>query len=146
MKINIDQFKFSMPINIRWNDMDALGHVNNVYYFEYFQVARGIYMPTVSENWDWTKFMFVIAHIECNYIQELSMLHKKPEIKVRASRLGNKSFDFEYVIISEKDDGEKILHATGKSTQVMINTQLKKSIELPDWLRSDLSNYEIDLK
>src|SRR5690625_1043645 len=91
MEINIDQFKFSMPINIRWNDMDALGHVNNVYYFEYFQVARGIYMPTVSENWDWTKFMFVIAHIECNYIQELSMLHKKPEIKVRASRLGNKS-------------------------------------------------------
>src|SRR5690625_6406625 len=84
MEINIDQFKFSMPINIRWNDMDALGHVNNVYYFEYFQVARGIYMPTVSENWDWTKFMFVIAHIECNYIQELSMLHKKPEIKVRA--------------------------------------------------------------
>lgn len=135
-----------MPIDIRWNDMDALGHVNNVYYFEYFQVARGIYMPKVCKNWDWTKFMFVIAHIECDYINELSLLHKNPEIKVRASRLGNKSFDFEYIILSEKENGDKILHATGKSTQVMIDTSQKKSIDLPDWLRNDLENFEIDLK
>src|SRR5690625_7856508 len=120
MEINIDQFKFSMPINIRWNDMDALGHVNNVYYFEYFQVARGIYMPTVSENWDWTKFMFVIAHIECNYIQELSMLHKKPEIKLRAPRLGIKSLNFKYAIISEKNEGEKTLKPTEKRTKARI--------------------------
>ena len=26
---------FSMPMDIRWGEMDALGHVNNVLYFRY---------------------------------------------------------------------------------------------------------------
>lgn len=135
-----------MPLNIRWNDMDALSHVNNVYYFDYFQNARGHYMPTVSKNWDWTKFMFVIAHIECDYYKELSLMSRNPIIKVKASRLGNKSFDFEYIILSENKGGEQIIHAKGKSTQVMIDIRQKTSVDIPDWLRDDLQNFEIDLK
>lgn len=144
--MEINQFKFSIPLSIRWNDIDALGHVNNVYYFDYFQNVRGYYMPAVSKKWDWTKFMFVIAHLECDYINELSMLHKNPEIKIRTSRIGNKSFDFEYIILSQGIADEKILHAHGKSIQVMIDIHQKKSIEMPDWLKKDLQDFEIDLK
>lgn len=135
-----------MPLNIRWNDMDALGHVNNVYYFDYFQNARGLYMPTVSENWNWMKFMFVIAHIECDFFNELSLKNKKPIIKVRTSKIGNKSFDMEYLICSKSPDEKEIVHAKGKSTQVMIDIQLKKSIEIPEWLREDLTKFESELK
>ena len=30
----------SKNFNIAWGDMDALGHVNNARYFDYFQEAR----------------------------------------------------------------------------------------------------------
>ena len=57
--INTTDFRFSMVLPIRWNDLDPLNHVNNVFYFEYFQVGRGHYMLTASKQWDWTKNMFV---------------------------------------------------------------------------------------
>ena len=59
--INTGDYKFAMPLSIRWNDLDPLAHVNNVYYFEYFQIGRGHYMHAVSQQWDWQKYMFVIA-------------------------------------------------------------------------------------
>ena len=141
MEYKPEIFRFSMPLNIRWNDMDAIGHVNNVYYIEYFQIGRGYYMPTVSTQWDWTKYMFVIAHIECDYFQELHLLSKNPTIKIRTSRLGTKSFDIEYVITSQSEKGE-IVHAKGKSTQVMIDIRQKNSVEIPELLKNDLIQYE----
>ncbi|MGV7106398.1 acyl-CoA thioesterase [Flavobacterium sp. U410] len=140
--INIQDFKFSLPIEIRWNDLDPLSHVNNVYYFEYFQIGRGHYMPTVSKQWDWTKNMFVIAHIECDYYKELKLTAIQPTIKLRTSSLGSKSFEIEYLITSLGKDGNEIVHAKGKSTQVLIDTTIGKSIEIPDWLRTDLTTYE----
>ena len=74
--INTTDFRFSMVLPIRWNDLDPLNHVNNVFYFEYFQVGRGHYMLTASKQWDWTKNMFVIAHIECDYYKELKLTAK----------------------------------------------------------------------
>ena len=91
--INTGDYKFAMPLSIRWNDLDPLAHVNNVYYFEYFQIGRGHYMHAVSQQWDWQKYMFVIAHIECDYLKELSLSATNPTIKMRTSSLGNKSFD-----------------------------------------------------
>lgn len=122
--------------------MDALGHINNVPYFEFFQDGRAYYMPAVSKKWDWNKYMFVIAHIECNYYKEMLLTAKNPILKIRTLSLGNKSFDLEYMVVSEGKNGEEILHAKGKSTQVMFDMINKKSISLPDWLRDDIMAFE----
>lgn len=144
--INTSDFKFSMPLNIRWNDLDPLNHVNNVYYFEYFQIGRGYYMPTACPKWDWTKNMFVIAHIECDYFKELQITAIQPTIKIRTSALGSKSFDIEYLITSLDKDNNEIIHAKGMSTQVLIDISIKKSIEITDWLRQAILSYEPALK
>ena len=65
-----------------------------------------------------------------------------PTIKMRTSSLGNKSFEIEYLITSTAKDGSEILHAKGKSVQVMIDIAVKKPIELPEWLRKDINAYE----
>lgn len=140
--INTGDYKFSMPLSIRWNDLDPLAHVNNVYYFEYFQIGRGHYMQAVSQKWDWQKYMFVIAHIECDYYKELTLSAADPAIKMRTSSIGRKSFEIEYLITSTTRDGFEILHAKGKSVQVMIDIAEKKSIEIPEWLRKDFTDYE----
>lgn len=140
--INIADFKFKAPLSIRWNDLDALGHVNNVYYFEYFQIGRGLYMDAISKNWDWTKNMFVIAHIACDYYKEIKLTVKQPMIRMRASSIGTKSFEIEYLITSINKAGEEIIHAKGKSVQVIIDVQQKSSIEIPNWLRDDLLNFD----
>lgn len=132
-----------MPIALRWNDMDMLGHVNNVYYFDYFQTARGLYMLAASPSWNWEENMFVIAHIACDYFRELTYKAVKPTIHVRTLGMSNKSFEFEYVITSTGKDGNPMVHARGKSVQVLVDG--KQSIELPDWLRAELTSYEPSL-
>lgn len=143
--INTADFKFSMPLNIRWNDLDPLNHVNNVFYIEYFQIGRGHYMIEASKKWDWTKNMFVIAHIECDYYKELKLTAKEPSIKIRTASLGSKSFEIEYLVISLDKEGKEIIHAKGKSVQVLIDATIGKSIEIPDWLRTDITTYEPSL-
>jgi len=140
--INIADFKFKAPLSIRWNDLDALGHVNNVYYFEYFQTGRGQFMHAISKDWDWTRNMFVIAHIACDYFIELKLTDKQPAIRMRTSSIGTKSFEIEYLITSIDKAGEEIIHAKGKSIQVIIDVKEKRSIEIPNWLRLDLTNYD----
>jgi acyl-CoA thioester hydrolase len=140
--INLKHFKFSKPLEIRWNDLDALQHVNNVFYFDYFQTGRGYYMPTVTKQWDWTKNMFVIAHIECDYFKELKLTAVNPSIKMRTTSIKTKSFEIEYLITSIDKEGHEKIHARGKSIQVLINPLQGKSIEIPDWLRTSLMEYE----
>ncbi|MEZ4908737.1 MAG: thioesterase family protein [Saprospiraceae bacterium] len=144
--INLTDFKFSTPLEMRWNDMDALGHINNVFYFDYFQNARGFYMDQVSKTWNWNKDMFIIAHIECDYFRELKLTAREPELRVRTSILSNKSFELEYLILSKSSDGNTIIHTKGKSVQVMYDMINKKTFEIPDWLRAEIIDYELGIE
>jgi len=137
----IEKFKFSLPLQIRWMDLDPLAHVNNSIYIQYFEFGRGKYMSESSESWDWHKHMFLIANISCDYRHELTLTHKEPKVWVCTSRFGNKSFDLEYLITS-KTDNDLIIHAQGKSVQVMYDTKSKKSIKLPEWLKKEIDYYE----
>ena len=105
-------------------------------------MGRGYYMPTACPKWDWTKHMFVIAHIECDYFKELKLTAAEPTIKLRTSSLGAKSFEIEYLITSFDKENNEVIHAKGKSVQVLIDTTLGKSIEIPDWLREAIMDYE----
>lgn len=144
--MNIENFKFFRQLEIRWNDLDPIGHVNNVFYFDYFQTGRSYYMITASEKWNWNKNMFVIAHIECDYLKELKIEANNPRVGMRVAKMGSKSFDFEYIIISDDENGNPILHAKGLSTQVLIDLSIGKSIEIPDWLKNDFRTYEPSLE
>ncbi len=141
-EIKLESFKYFKPLEIRWNDLDPIGHVNNVFYIEYFQIGRGTYMTEMSESWDWTKHMFVIANISCNYYKEINLSSKNVRLGVRVTSIGTKSFELQYVIISDRHDEKPIIHAMGTSTQVLIDLSIKKSIEIPVWLRTDIIEYE----
>lgn len=38
---------FTKPLEIRWGDMDAIGHVNNIIYFQYFEQARASWLDSI---------------------------------------------------------------------------------------------------
>ena len=59
-----DSFKLTIPIEVRFSDLDALGHVNNVTYFTYFEIARisicrpfpvSQYTSTTSRSSSWKR-------------------------------------------------------------------------------------------
>ena len=134
-------FNFNLPIQIRWNDLDPLGHVNNALYITYFEVARGYFMVTACPEWNWQKDMFLIGNVNIDYRKELLLLDKQPKVWIKTSKLGNKSFVLDYMITTEKN-GETIIHATGSTTQVMFDTKTRTTIEIPQWVRESLSKFD----
>jgi len=127
---------------MRWNDLDALGHVNNALYVSYFEIARGGFMLKAVPEWDWSKHMFLIANVNVDFKRELLLTAVKPQVYVRTSRIGVKSFVFEYALTSQDGD-EIIVHATGSTTQIMFDTKARASIEVPDWVRKSLEDYDM---
>ena len=139
--MDLTQFNFHFSLQMRWNDLDALGHVNNALFITYFETARGRYMMEACPGWDWTKHMFLIANVHASFHKELLLTARNPSVYVRTSKVGNKSFELSYVIVSEGKDG-KLVHASGQTTQVMFDMQTKRTIQIPDWIREQLGAYE----
>ena len=69
-KPNLKDFRFELPIQMRWNDLDPLGHVNNAIFITYFEFGRSQYMLKASSIWDWTKNMFLIGDVQAAFHKE----------------------------------------------------------------------------
>lgn len=139
--VNLSEFVFSHPIQIRWKDLDALGHVNNAVFITYFELARGHYMPTACPGWDWHKHMFLIANVNVDYKKEVRLTTPNPRVHIRTKQIGSKSFVLEYVLTSEIN-GDTIIHATGTTTQIMFDMNERKTIAIADWVRTSLMQYD----
>ena len=56
-------------VQIRFNDIDILGHLNNVVYFSLFDTAKAQYLHQVMEgNIDWRRVETVIANLSLIHI------------------------------------------------------------------------------
>ncbi|MDN5199841.1 thioesterase family protein [Fulvivirgaceae bacterium BMA10] len=132
------KFKYNKEIEVRWVDLDALNHVNNANYLTYIEQARLYYLHEVCQ-WDPRKSGTVLANIKIDFKQSI-MLRDSPVVFVRCNRIGNKSFDLEYLII-EKDDHEKI-YATGSTTMVTLDLATGKTERVPDVYRERLSAFD----
>ncbi len=62
---------FAGPTELRWGDLDAYGHVNNVRFFDYFQEARVRWLNQCQVRMDDPLHGFVVVHVSCDFLQEL---------------------------------------------------------------------------
>lgn len=137
--MNLSDFNFSTPIQLRWKDIDQFGHVNNAVYLTYFETARYYYNKDVNQ-WNWDQDQYIIASIKVDYLRPLFY---PGDIKVylRTSDIGDKSFSFYYAITFERNGIEKIA-ATGQSTQVMYNLKSQKTIPIPERIIEQWKGFE----
>jgi acyl-CoA thioester hydrolase len=136
-------FRYSYSIDVRYADLDALAHVNNAKYFTYMETARLHYCKDIL-GWDGlaSEFGVIIAQAACDYKLPL-VFGDKVTIYARASRLGSKSFDLEYLVVRNQDGA---VAATGKTVQVAYNYVHDQSISIPDEWRQRMTDYEPGLK
>ena len=43
-------FHHSLPIQLRWNDADQFGHINNTLYFQYYDMAKMDYFANIPKS------------------------------------------------------------------------------------------------
>ncbi len=94
-------------LHVRWSDVDAYGHVNNVMYFEYFQEARIGFLAGLSDTGDaMTRANgFVLARLVVDYKRPIVFRPRPYETHTWPTRLGRSSFDLHARI----HDGDTLL-------------------------------------
>lgn len=122
-------------IEIRWGDMDAMGHVNNTVYFRYMEQARiGWFDALVPEAEAWTKTGLVIANATCNYKRAM-VYPGTVEVRLYVGKPGGSSVLTSYEMHIE---GDRHLYADGAAMVVFIDVAKQKPVRIPDSIRERL--------
>lgn len=120
-------------IQVRYVDLDVLGHVNNSVYFSYFEMARVQYFGQVlGKDWDWETNGVILVKNWAEYIKPV-FLADQPEITIYVEKIGSKSFDLSYEL--RVND---VICTTGGSTMVAFDAKSNKTIEIPEEMRNFL--------
>jgi acyl-CoA thioester hydrolase len=123
---------------VRWDDIDALGHVNNAKYLTYAQEARFHWsFYQFYERNETSHFIdMVVARAEVDFILPIYEGGLFVDVHIWVESIGTSSFVLNYEISSKG-----VLHARVKSVQVAISLATKKSRPLTDTEREFLKEY-----
>lgn len=139
-KEEVDSYRFKTEIHVRWSDFDRLGHINNAKYFTYLEQARINYFQEVCQ-WPWGKYTMVIAHISMDYATPI-WPGEQPEVRIKMSRMGTKSFTLENIIVSPEVEGEVKLYAKANTVLVALDGTGETPIVVPEPMRSMLMDWD----
>jgi thioesterase-3 len=114
-------------LTVSEEDIDELGHVNNVIYIRYLESARiDWYKKVVNMSFaemNEKGLGTVLVHLDVTYKKE-ALLNEKLTIVTKPKKMGTKSFTYEQEIYNEKD--ENILEA--EATLVMFDRNKRVGI------------------
>lgn len=126
--------KEGIKIQVRFSDIDVMGHVNNAVYLSYFEIARVIFFSKLlGENWDWKKDGVLLRKNEIEYIKPV-LLNEVPEIFIYTQKVGKKSFTLEYDLVVNNE-----IRTTGSSVLVAFDSELNISKEIPSKMKGVLN-------
>jgi acyl-CoA thioester hydrolase len=137
-----DLFRFSTNLEVRWRDVDALGHVNNAVFFTYLEQARVHYLRELGFALDNpTDVGIIIAEASCRFKSPLR-LREQVTVRARVSELRRSSFTLEYRI----EGGDGRLAATARTVQVCFDYDEERPIPIPTQWREAFVAYEPGLQ
>jgi acyl-CoA thioester hydrolase len=133
------QFKHSTPIQIRFNDVDGLGHVNNTTIQEYFDLGRMYYLNEVFTDTILNEEeSLIVVNINTDFFAPI-YLKDDLEVKTAITGIGTKSLKMVQQVVCKQS---RVVKASCKSVMVGFNKVTEESLELlPEW-RDAIGNYE----
>jgi len=141
------EFRYEHPIEVRFVDTDAFGHINNATYLSYFEAARAGYYAEVvgapfgtGENASERTFVIAEAHI---FYRAPAFFGEKLLVGCRFSWTGRSSFGLEYVVRAEESAvAPARVIADGSTVQVMFNLESNRVMRVPADLIAAFERFE----
>jgi len=141
------EFRYCHPIEVRFRDTDALGHVNNAVYLSYFEMARaGFYEALTGAPFntgpDAARYTFLIAEASVRY-RTPALFGERLLADARIAWAGRSSFAIEYRVRAEASPlGKARLVADGETVQVMYDIEAGGVSRLPADLLARFEAFE----
>ncbi len=127
---------FRTDIQVRFNDTDALGHLNNTSYALYAEQGRVAFMDTFRAEGVLPEGVFVIlAHLELDFLQQVRY-GDRVHVLTRVAKLGRTSLTLEQEVY-----GNDQLASRVKSVVVVFDYSAQRPTPIPDRARELLQPY-----
>lgn len=139
----LENFRYSLPIEVRFADLDAIGHLNNAKYLTYIEQIRIFYVRDVCE-WQggaWNTLGMILARTEIDYKLPIGF-DDKVVAYCRVSRIGSKSFDMEYLLTRQNGDTKPEIAAEIKTIMVAYDYANDRTMPVTDAWRERITAYE----
>jgi acyl-CoA thioester hydrolase len=130
-----EAFQHFQVIATRWADNDIYGHVNNVVYYSYFDTVVNQYLIEQRVlDIEKSTVIGLVVETQCQYFSPITF----PDVVhagLRVAKLGNSSVRYEIGLFR---NDEKTASAQGHFVHVYVDRASRRSVALPDDLRSAL--------
>ena len=126
-----EEFEVSVDLQVRFRDLDAMGHVNNAVYLTYLEMARVEYWKRLMGKVSADAYRFIIARIELDYLAPVALTDEL-SCCIGLTEIGGSSFRFEYLLY-RRNDGRAAARAV--SVQVGYDYQAGKVVPLDPGFR-----------
>ncbi len=122
-------------MSMRWGEMDALGHMNNVSYFRYFEQVRIAWFESLNIEYRVGVEGPILGTITCKYLKP-AVYPVEFEIATYIGNPGHSSFRMWHELYNANDPSERFAEAEAKL--VWIDLGAGRSLPMPDRIRSEL--------
>ncbi len=143
MQKNLQQkirFNHCTEVQIRFNDIDIAGHVNNEVYFSYFNYGRMIYFKDLNSDFDWQQFGLVLVTMNIDFFEPV-FINDKIKVCTKITTIGNKSIEMIQHVIKESEE-DPVVVASCKSVLVGYDYKEKVSLPIPENWKEMIVNFE----
>lgn len=136
--MTIPDAMFSMQINPRFCDTDAMGHINNTVLPVWFLEGRESILRIFNPSLNTEEVSLVLAKIEIEYLGEL-FFGNPVEIRTYVLRIGTSS-----ILVGQEAWQEDSLRATATATMVNFDKHSSKSNPIPADIKKRLSEHLLE--
>jgi acyl-CoA thioester hydrolase len=126
-----EAFAFVHPIEVRFRDCDAMGHVNNSVYFTYFEQCRLLFWRKLTGEPN-PRTTIILAHAECDF-RAPAHFGDRLEVRTRVAAVGRSSVTMSYALVDLERDRTI---AEGTAVLVSYDYERRESRPLPEPTRA----------
>lgn len=127
---------FEHEVEVRYRDIDAFGHVNNVVYGTFCEEARVAYMIEVLGLEDLEDLDVVVVSLNVDFRSSITD-PSTVDVGVQVGRMGDSSFTMRYEL---RQHGELVAEA--ETTQVHVDQETGESRPIPNEWRERVAEFE----
>ncbi|MFT4233521.1 MAG: thioesterase family protein [Microbacterium sp.] len=137
--------RLHVPVPLRWGDLDAFGHVNNVTMARVLEEARvraffltddsgddapptAVLGPEVLGSLDGV--LTLIARQSIEYLRPVPYQHRPLDVQLWLGRLGGSSMELSYEVHGPREDPEAALYVRAQAIIVMVDATSGRPVRI----------------
>lgn len=133
-------YRHRVPVQIRFNDIDLFGHLNNSIYLQFMDLAKMRYFSQFMEGGKFSTedLELVVVNINCNFYSP-TYIHEELEVLTATASISNKSLTLEQRVVNKTTGDVKCVCHT---IMACFDPKTMSSAPVSDLWRQRLSSFE----